>query len=315
MRKRHLVTRGVAAALLLIVWAPLVAQRRASERRVADPGGTQFNIQLLRPSGGPVIPIFEGWYQHPDGTYELTFGYFNVNTEEVLEIPIGSDNFIEPSQFDGRQPTHFLPVPEGDRRHWGVFTVTVPADFGDRDVVWTLRVRGQTLSVPGRVTRPPQLDGWIFTGETTASPVLRLEPGGPEGRGPWGVSSRRLEATVGRPLPLTVWTTRDQNFRDDTRPINVKWFKHQGPGDAIFSQPEVVIDSGAWAARSADGGQATTDVTFGHLDPRLEVANLAAAAHRALLHPGLGRLCDRLWRRAAGVCRRSCVPRGPFNPL
>ena len=262
MRRRHLVALGVAAALLVVVWAPLVAQQRASERRVADPGETQFNIQLLRPSGGPVIPIFEGWYQHPDGTYELSFGYFNVNTEEVPEIPLGPDNFIEPNQFDGRQPTHFLPVPEGDRRHWGVFTVTVPADFGDRDVVWTLRVHGQTLSVPGRVTRPPyELDGWILPGGTSASPVLRLEPGGPEGRGPWGVTTGPLDAAVGHPLPLTVWTTRDENLRDDTRPIKLKWFKHQGPGDATFSEPEVVIDSEAWA-RSADGGQATTEVTF-----------------------------------------------------
>ena len=51
MRRRHLVDLGVAAALLVVVWAPLVAQQRASERRVADPGETQFNIQLLRPSG------------------------------------------------------------------------------------------------------------------------------------------------------------------------------------------------------------------------------------------------------------------------
>ena len=116
----------------------LSAQQRASERRVADPGETQFDVQFLRPSGGPVIPIFEGWYQHPDGSYELSFGYFNVNAEELLEIPLGPNNFIEPKEFDGLQPTTFLPIPEGDRRHWGVFTVPVSADFGNQDVVWTL---------------------------------------------------------------------------------------------------------------------------------------------------------------------------------
>ena len=65
---------------LVGVPAASVAQR-ASERRVANPGETQFDVQLLRPSGGPVVPIFEGWYPNPDGTYELSFGYFNVNTE------------------------------------------------------------------------------------------------------------------------------------------------------------------------------------------------------------------------------------------
>ena len=152
----------------------LVAEQRQSERRVAGPGETQFNIQLLRPSGGPVIPIFEGWYQHPDGSYELSFGYFNTNTEEIIDIPIGVDNFIEPAQYDGVQPTHFLSVPEGDRRHWGTFTVSVPADFGDEDVVWTLRMdNGREFSVPGRVTRPPyELHGATFPGDSTASPLL-----------------------------------------------------------------------------------------------------------------------------------------------
>ena len=122
--------RAPVLALVLAVIAvagilapPLKAQLpRASQQRVAVPGGTQFNLDLLRPSGGPVIPIFEGWYRMPDGSYALSFGYFNVNTEEILEIPLGPDNFIEPSNYDGVQPTHFLPVPEGDRRHWGVFT-------------------------------------------------------------------------------------------------------------------------------------------------------------------------------------------------
>ena len=37
-----------------------------------------------------MVPFFDGWYDNPDGTYELVFGYYNVNTEEVLDIPIGS---------------------------------------------------------------------------------------------------------------------------------------------------------------------------------------------------------------------------------
>ena len=68
---------------------------------MANPGERQFNIALLRPDGGPVIPIFDGWFENPDGTYDLCFGYFNVNTEEILELPIGEDNFIEPIEFDG----------------------------------------------------------------------------------------------------------------------------------------------------------------------------------------------------------------------
>ncbi len=237
------------------------AAQRASERRVANPGETQFELQLLRPAGGPVVPIFEGWYRNPDGTFELSFGYFNVNTEETLEIPLGGDNFIEPAGFDGRQPTVFEPVPESDRRHWGAFTVTVPADFGARDVVWTLHVRGQTLSVPGRLTSPAyELAGWEFPGRSSVSPVLRWAPAGPVGRGPRGITGQRRQATVGEPLDLGAWVARDAEAGFDGRPIHVKWFRHQGPGNVTFAERTAVVEPDAWAQEG--GAQVTTAVTF-----------------------------------------------------
>lgn len=163
--------RFLVGLLLMAGMAATLVAQRASERRVANPGETQFAVQLLRPSGGPVVPIFEGWYRNADGTFELSFGFFNVNTEEVIEVPLGPENFLEPAQFDGRQPTRFEPVPESDRRHWGAFTVRVPADFGDRDVVWTIHSAGQTLSVPGRLTRPTyELAGWDFPGPVAVPP-------------------------------------------------------------------------------------------------------------------------------------------------
>ena len=266
-RKRwaHRMAWALAAACLSatgILAPPIQGQvPRASQQRVAGPGGTQFNPDLLRPSGGPVIPIFEGWYQKPDGSYALSFGYFNVNTEEVLEIPHGPDNFIEPGIYDGAQPTHFLPVPEGDRRHWGVFTVEVPPDFGDGDVVWNLRVDGRTYSVPGRLRNPHyQINGWIFPGRESSSPLLRLESGGAEGQGPAGVSAGPLHATTGEPLRLTAWIRRDGSFPDDLRPIRVKWFKHRGPGRVSFSGGEAEVAQEVW---SADGGAAVSaDASF-----------------------------------------------------
>jgi hypothetical protein len=105
-----------------------------------------FNEQVLRPSGQPVIPLYEGYYPNPDGTNEICFGYFNLNTEEDIDIPLGPNNFIEPAEFDGMQPTHFDRVPEANyRRHFCVFTVNVPADFGDREVRWTITTRGEEL--------------------------------------------------------------------------------------------------------------------------------------------------------------------------
>ena len=40
-----------------------------------------------------MIPLFDGWYPKPDDSYGLCFGYFNLNTEQVLEIPLGPDSF------------------------------------------------------------------------------------------------------------------------------------------------------------------------------------------------------------------------------
>ena len=254
---------AAAVAVTVALGGADPAAQRASERRVANPGETQFELQLLRPSGGPVVPIFEGWYRNPDGTFELSFGYFNVNTEETLEIPLGSDNFIEPAELDGGQPTVFEPVPEGDRRHWGAFTVTVPADFGARDVVWTLHVRGQTLSVPGRLTSPAyELAGWEFPGRSSVSPLLRWAPDGPAGRGPRGIIGEERQATVGVPLDLDAWVARDAASLDDERPINVKWFKHQGPGEVTFAERTAVVEPDAWAQKEAAGAKVTTEVTF-----------------------------------------------------
>ncbi|MCH8253983.1 MAG: hypothetical protein IID06_01425 [Gemmatimonadetes bacterium] len=71
------------------------------------PGAAQLPLAPVSASGQTVTPAFEGWYENPDGTYSLSFGYFNRNSEEVLEIPIGPNNFIEPGDLNQGQPTRF----------------------------------------------------------------------------------------------------------------------------------------------------------------------------------------------------------------
>ncbi len=77
--------------------------------------------------------------------YTLLVGYFNRNLKETLDIPVGPNNRIEPGGPDQGQPTHFLP-----RRQWGVFTIKVPKDFGDKRLTWTIVANGQTTIDPGR---------------------------------------------------------------------------------------------------------------------------------------------------------------------
>src|ERR1700746_4103646 len=94
-------------------------------------------------SGASVTGAFEGWFKNADGTFSLLLGYFNRNTREELDIPIGPDNRIEPGGPDQGQPTHFLLG-----RQWGMFTVKVPADFGNKKLTWTIDANGQPTTIP-----------------------------------------------------------------------------------------------------------------------------------------------------------------------
>ena len=94
--------------------------------------------------GQEVVPAYEGWEQNPDGSFNLVFGTMNRNWEEELHIPIGPDNHIEPGGPDQGQPTWFLP-----RRNRFLFRIRVPADFGDRELVWTLTSHGETKRAYG----------------------------------------------------------------------------------------------------------------------------------------------------------------------
>jgi hypothetical protein len=246
--------------------------------RVAPPGGHQNDPQLVREVGGPVIPIFEGWFPNPDGTYQLCFGYFNTNTIETFDIPIGANNFLEPAEFNGLQPTHFMPQPDGGRRHYCMLSVTVPADWGEKDVVWTLidERTGQNFTSPGRLKYSTyRHDEPSQPSRTNSPPKVRLTAEGPvvEGRVGFGrgMVSETLEATVGQPVVLTARVRRDNPFREnDDRAIRVRWFKYQGPGDVSFApdwsswKEKSVgwIEAATWLDSEYDYGEVETEAVF-----------------------------------------------------
>jgi hypothetical protein len=234
----------------------------------------QRPLTPLPPVGQRVVPFFDGWYANPDGTATFSFGYSNLNQEELIEIPLGPDNFIEPKEFDGRQPTSFPPiVPEpteggrgrgGDRRdrERGVFTVTVPAGFKG-DVVWTLRHRGQIHSVPARTkTGAYQLRWPMAMG--SIPPLLRFKADGPAGRGPTGIYGDPMKTSVSTPLSLSFSVVDDSKREKDPieiKPreapkaaINVAWFKHAGPGPIEFNP--------AKSGLAELSGTSTTTATF-----------------------------------------------------
>ena len=117
------------SALMLVLALPSGASAQGNP----DPTSFKFN------HGQNVVPVFEGWARNPDGTYAMWFGYFNRNYAETPVLPVGPDNKIEPGAPDRGQPTYFY-----TRTHRMGFSVSVPADWGKKELTWTLTVHGKT---------------------------------------------------------------------------------------------------------------------------------------------------------------------------
>jgi len=107
---------------------------------------TAFSSQNEHRTGQYVSPVYEGWYKDRDGSIKVVFGYQNLNTEEIVDVPIGPNNKIEPGPADQGQPTHFL-----TGRQYGLFAVTVPKNALTTELTWTLNVRGHEMSIPANL--------------------------------------------------------------------------------------------------------------------------------------------------------------------
>jgi len=85
----------------------------------------------------------------------------NENWEEELDIPLGENNFFSPGEIDRGQPTHFLP-----RRNRFTFEVIVPADWGDRELVWTVTSNDKTRKVYASMLSDYVVDNQVIASET-----------------------------------------------------------------------------------------------------------------------------------------------------
>lgn len=111
--------------------------------------------------GQHIEPAYEGWRQNEDGTYNFIFGYHNENWQDELDIPVGENNFFSPGDADRGQPTHFLP-----RRNRFTFEVTVPADWGDRELAWTVTANGVTRTAYATLAKDYVIDNVVIASET-----------------------------------------------------------------------------------------------------------------------------------------------------
>jgi hypothetical protein len=236
MRYRKVVLGFVAAAAAS---AGLVFQLSGQTRGARG----QAAGDAISETGQSVTGAYEGWYPNPDGTYTMLVGYFNRNSKETIEIPAGPDNRIEPGDPDQGQPTTFLP-----RRQWGVFTITVPKDFGKKKLTWTITSNGETNSIP------MHLDPlWVvepFKDATgNAPPVVRFEQGGRSFAGPPRGIAQNLTAQLADALPLITWVSDEGSTRTPrgggrgATTLTVSWSKFRGPGAVSFDNARPRVEA------------------------------------------------------------------------
>jgi len=234
MKVRTTVSAAALGLLLSSASAPVAVQAQGPEGR--------WPLQPTTGVGRIIGPFMEGWYENPDGTYSISFGYLNLN-DDVVEIPIGENNNIEPAEFNGMQPTYFEP---GHQR--GVFAVTLPASEKDIDVWWTIHnANGEVTKVPGRTSASAYQLDWNPRPHGTVPPRVSFEGQSGEGYGPPGIMADRVINTrVGQRVVLSV-NGRDISQRDHSDPrfretpaIRATWVKHQGPvgGEVTYERHE-----------------------------------------------------------------------------
>jgi hypothetical protein len=219
-------------------------------------------------SGQVVWPAFEGWEKNADGSASFVFGYMNENWEEELDVPVGPGNTFEPGPADRGQPTHFLP-----RRNRFIFRVRVPADFGDKEMIWTLTTQGKALKAYASLRQDLYIENIDIMSETGAlgagssnpelradkAPVVKVD------------GARTITVKAGEPLTLVAVVTDDgvPRVRSQTQPsvapaaaqqerlrqaamippyrptvakavgLHQAWFVYRGQGKVTFDPPQI----------------------------------------------------------------------------
>lgn len=242
-----LTIRWAVAALCAGVWL-LASNPRVS----AQMPGQLPGVEPLHDSGQDVTPAFEGWFKNSDGSFELLFGYNNRNLKQEVDVPIGPGNRVEPGGPDLGQPTHFMP-----KRGWGVFTVTVPKDFGSKKVTWTLAAAGRINSIPASLDSRWEIDALNEVTSGNTPPVLKFASSGPSNQGPRIFNAPPATTLVGKPLTLDIWATDDGKNRSRSYrgvPVTATWSTYRGSGKVAFSPVKPDVDK--------ETGKATTTATF-----------------------------------------------------
>jgi hypothetical protein len=236
---------AAGAALLLVLAAPALVTAQGNP----EPHSFKFN------SGQNVQPVFEGWAKNPDGSFNMYFGYFNRNYVETPIVPVGNDNKFEPGAADRGQPTFF-----NTRIRRSQFSVTVPKDWGKKELTWSVTVHGSTEKAVAWLQPEWEIDP-VYGGRTVTdemkknkAPTIALD----------------APATIAMPNSLTITA----NVQDDGLPVPQKRPRQAAIGQEtppalkpLPDQPEIPVNvpsigGGARGGGGGRGGQQGPVVTW-----------------------------------------------------
>jgi len=197
--------------------------------------------------GAGVTGAFEGWFTEKDGSRWFLVGYYNRNSRQSLDVPIGPENRIEPGGPDLGQPTHFLPG-----RQTGMFVVPVPKTFGPDDrLTWTIVANGQSASIPLRLHPDYVIEPFSEIAAGNTPPAIRFEEKGTATQGPVGeiTSAATRSAATSSPMALTLWAADDMKYVSSTgaavsgsrAPVAITWSKYRGPGEVVFEKANPAV--------------------------------------------------------------------------
>jgi hypothetical protein len=264
-------TQQWATAFVVAAGLCLAGARTARPQNQAQPPHypTEALTAIRINAGQSVTPYYEGWIRNPDGTFDMVFGYFNRNHVQEFSIPAGPSNKVEPGAIDQGQPTYFLP-----RRQRYVYRVRVPADFGKKEVVWTLTANGRTergfgMLIPeqeitervvmtngnfdpghGDPNKPPAITiaplGAVTAGMSVTLTASVVDDGLPK---PRPVAPRPAPA----PAPGGFGAQVNTSGGGGPRGMSVTWLQYAGPAKATF---------GHTGTLPVTDGEAVTSVTF-----------------------------------------------------
>src|SRR5437870_735020 len=204
----------IRGPIVVLRWVAPVALVSLAAHLLLQSAGAQTRFTYSK--GQSVSPAYEGWMPNEDGSFTLYFGYMNTNWLEEFDLAAGPDNNIEPGGPDQGQPTHFYP-----RRNPFLFTIRVPKDLGNKELIWTLTTHGRTEKAYASLKTDYQIDKQVISTEVGGAggslcdelrynipPELKVEGEG------------RRSVKVGEPLMLVAWAGDPDNLpaRRDGKP-------------------------------------------------------------------------------------------------